>query len=94
MKSNGIFNNASRIFNCDETGIPLNPPSPKVLHAVGEKNPCYVTGGSKVQVTVLAHASAAGYTIPPFVIFYHQTLNPQLTRGEVSGTSYGLSPNG
>ena len=37
LKSNGIFKNVSRIFNCDETGIPLNTPSPKVLHAVGEK---------------------------------------------------------
>ena len=37
LKSNGIFNNASRIFNCDETGIPLSPPLPKVLHAAGEK---------------------------------------------------------
>ena len=37
LKSNGIFKNVSRIVNCDETGIPLTPPSPKVLHAVGEK---------------------------------------------------------
>ena len=94
LKSNGIFNNASHIFNCDETGVPLNPPSPKVLHEVGAKHPCYLTGGTKTQVTVLACASAAGYAIPPFVIFDRQTLNPQLTKGEVPGTSYGLSPNG
>jgi len=94
LKQNGIFNNASRIFNCDETGIPLNPPSPKVVHKVGAKNPCYLTGGSKTQITVLACASAAGYAIPPFVIFDRQTLNPQLTKGEVPGTSYGLSANG
>ena len=37
LKSNSIFSNASRIFNSDETGIPLSPPSPKVLHAIGEK---------------------------------------------------------
>ena len=58
------------------------------------KNPCYVTGGTKVQVTVLARASAAGYALPPFVIFDCQTLNPQLTQGKVSGISYGLSMNG
>ena len=94
LKENGIYNNASRIFNCDETGMPLNPPSPKVVHKVGAKNPCYLTGGSKTQVSVLACASAAGYAIPPFVIFDRKTLNPQLTKGEVSGTSYGLSQNG
>ena len=37
LKGNGIFNNPSRIFNCDETGIPLSPPSPKVLHENGAK---------------------------------------------------------
>ena len=42
----------------------------------------------------MACASAAGYAIPPFVIFGRQTLNPRLTKGEVPGTSYGLSPNG
>ena len=94
LKANGIFNNASRIFNCDETGISLSPPFPKVVHEVGAKNPCYLTGGSKTQITVLACVSAAGYAIPPFVIFDRQTLNPQLTKGEVPGTAYGLSPNG
>ena len=94
LKENRIFNNASRIFNCDETGMALNPPSPKVLHKVGAKNPCHLTGGTKTQVTVLACTSAAGYAIPPFVIFDRQTLNPRLTKGEVPGTSYGLSPNG
>ena len=82
LKENGIYNNASRIFNCNETGMPLNPPSPKVVHKVGAKNPCYLTGGSKTQVSVLACASAAGYAIPPFVIFDRKTLNPQLTKEE------------
>ena len=49
---------------------------------------------TKAQVTVLACTSAAGYAIPPFVLYDRQTLNPQLTKGEISGTSYGLSPNG
>ena len=80
LKCNGIFNNASRIFNCDETGIPLNPPSPRTIHKVGAKNPCYLTGGSKTQITVLACASAAGYAILPFVIFDRQNLNPQMTK--------------
>ena len=72
----------------------LYPLSPKVLHKVGVKNPCYFTGGTKTQVTVLACTSVAGYAIPPFVIFDRKTLNPHLTKGEVLGTSYGLSPNG
>ena len=91
LKATGIFNNASCIFNCDETGISLSPPSPKVVHKVGAKSLCYLTGGSKTQITVLACVSAAGHAIPPFVFFDHQMLN--LTKGEVPGTAYGLSQN-
>ena len=47
-----------------------------------------------MQDTVLACALAAGYAIPPFVIFDYRTLSLQLTKGEVSWTSYGLSANG
>ncbi len=94
LKSNEIFNDASRIFNCDETGIPLNPPSSKVVDKVGAKNPSYLTGSTKTQVTVLACTCATGYVIPPFVIFDRKTLNPELTKGEVPGTLYGLSSNG
>ncbi len=25
LRQNGIFNNPMRIYNCDETGMPLNP---------------------------------------------------------------------
>lgn len=55
---NGVFDDPSRIFNCDETGMPLCPPSPKVIDTVGSKNPSYLTGATKAQITVLACASA------------------------------------
>ena len=91
LKANEIFNDASRIFNCDKTGIPLNPSSFKVVDKVGAKNPSYLTGSTKVQVTVLECSCATGYVIPPFVIFDRKTLNPELTKGEIPGTLYGLS---
>ena len=94
LKSNDIFDKPGNCFNFDESGIPLSPKSPKVIDEVGSKNPSYLTGNSKSQVTVLACASAAGYAIPPFVIFDRKTLNPQYTRGEVPGTLYGLSQSG
>lgn len=53
-----------------------------------------ITGNTKSQVTVLACSSAAGYALPPFVIFDRKSLNPQLTVGEVPGTLYGLSAKG
>ena len=91
---NGIFDKAGMIFNCDETGLPLNPKCAKVVDKTGTKNPSFVTGGDKSQVTVLACTSAVGYAIPPFVIFDRQSLNQGMTAGEVPGTLYGLSHNG
>ena len=94
LLQNSIFDKAGAIFNCDETGLPLNPACGKVLTKSGCKNPSFVTGGDKSQVTVLACTSAAGYALPPFVVFDRQTLNQAMTKGEVPGTLYGLSRNG
>ena len=94
LRANDIFNCASRIFNCDEAGLPLNPKCQKVVAEVGAKNPSNVTGNTKTQITVLACTNAAGYAIPPFVIFNRKSLNPELTKGEVPGTLYGLSDSG
>ena len=94
LKDNGIFNTPQRIYNCDETGLPLNPKCLKVIAEVGSKNPSYVTGGDKSQLTVLACSNACGQAIPPFVIFDRKSLNTKWTEGEVPGTLYGLSNSG
>ena len=89
LVQNEIFDKAVAIFNCDETGLPLNPACGKVIEEKGSKNPSFITGGDKSQVTVLACTSAAGYALPPFVIFDRQSLNQDMTKGEVPGTLYG-----
>lgn len=94
LKDNNIYNQPGMIFNCDETGLPLNPPSLRVVQKVGAKNPSYITGSDKSQITVLACTNAAGYAVPPFVIFDRLTWNPKLAEGEVAGSYYGLSKNG
>ena len=94
LKGNKIFNNPSRLFNCDETGMPLSPKGIRVVAKTGSKNVCSVSGDTKSQVTVLACTCANGSAIPPLVIFDRKTLNPELTTGEVPGTIYGLSSNG
>ena len=45
-------------------------------------------------ITVLSCCSAAGYALPPFVIFDRMQLKPELTKKEVPGTVYGLSKKG
>ena len=94
LKTNGIYNDPTRIFNCDETGVPLNPKPLKVVGEKGTKNLCTISGNSKSQITVLACASAAGFLLPPFVIFDRKTLTKTLTKGEVPGSAYGLSSRG
>ena len=82
------------MFNMDESGIPLDPPSLKVVTSAGIKHSQAVCSGNIAQVTVVACCNAAGYVLPPMVIFDRKTLKPELTTGEVPGTMYGLSSNG
>ena len=91
---NDLLDKPSRIFNCDETGMPLSLKSLKVVDKVGSKNPSHVTGNTKEQVTVLGCVNASGSCMSPFIIFARKKLNPDLTKHEVPGTMYGLSNSG
>ena len=91
---NEILDKPSLIFNMDESGFPLDPKNPFIVCRRGERHPSFITSGSKVQITVLACCNAAGYAIPPLVIFDRKILKPELTFGEVPGTMYGLSSSG
>ena len=82
------------IFNFDESGFPLNPKPPKTINRRGVKNPSVFTSTGKAQITVVGCVSASGVSIPPMVIWDRKTLSPELARGEVPGTIYGLSASG
>lgn len=94
LKKNRIFNDPTRIFNCDEVGVPLSPKGTKVVAPRGVKDVSGISGATKAQITVLACSCASGSSIPPMVIFGRKTLNPQLSMGEIPGTLYGLSKKG
>ncbi len=49
---------------------------------------------SLVQITVIGCVSATGQAIPPFVIFDAKCLNMDWRKGEIPGTTYGLSDKG
>ena len=78
----------------DETGMPLDPPTPRVVAKKGQKKVRSCTSGKKGQVTVIACGNAVDQPIPPFVIFDATKLNALWTKGEVPGTRYGLSSRG
>ena len=91
LVANDLMDKPAQIFNCDETGMPLNH---KPSSVIAKKHPRTVTSSNKKQITVLACCNAAGYTIPPLVLFGRKNLNHDLTVGEVPGTMYGLTANG
>ena len=94
LHENDIFDHPSHIFNCDETGIPLNPQPLKVVSERGAKNPSNICGSTKNQVTVLACSSASGSTHPPYIVLARKTLNHEISYNEVPGSRYGLSAKG
>ena len=60
----------------------------------GEKHVQVVTSGNKAQITLLACENAAGYSLPPFVVYKRKRLTLELSKSEVQGTTYGLSSSG
>ena len=93
IKENGLNGKPGQMFNMDESGMPLDPKSPKLVFEKGCHASC-VTTGDKTQITVVACVNAIGLALPPMVIWDRQTLSPELTVGEVPGTIYGLSKKG
>ena len=53
LSQNNILDKPSHIFNCDESGMPLQT-SPKTIVTVkGQKHPYAIVSGTKKQITVL-----------------------------------------
>jgi hypothetical protein len=64
-----FFQDPSRIYNADETGCPLEPPSGNVLTPRGA-NFVYKTGSTdKTHITVLACMSATAHFLPPKIVY-------------------------
>ena len=83
-----------RIYNMDETGVPLDPRPPKVVAKKGQRKVRYRCSGQKSQITVIGCASATGHAIPPFIIFAAKQLNSLWMKDEVAGSRYAVSDNG
>ena len=94
LTEHDLHSKPAQIYNVDERGIPFDPRAPNVVAPKGTKKVRYRSSGRKGQVTIVGCASAAGQAIPPMVIFDAKRLNPEWTKGEFPGTTYGLSDNG
>ena len=61
----GFDDHPERIYNTDETGVPLQPRPPKIVAAKGQKKIHFRTSGQKSQITVIVCGSATGQVLPP-----------------------------
>ena len=91
LKEHDLLDKPSFIFNMDESGMPLDHKQPKRVATKGMKKVHGPASGDKIQITIIAFSNAAGYTLPPMVIFKGEKFNHQWSVGEVPGTLYGMS---
>ena len=91
LLDNDLMNKPAQIYNEDESGMPLDHQPPKVITQKEQKKVYSRILGNKSQITVIACVGAVGHALPPFVIFDTKGLNYEWTKGEVVGTTYGLS---
>ena len=88
-----LISNPKRIFNCDESGFPLQANKSRVLAQCGSRNVYHVTTPGHDQVTVLACLNAAGDYTPPFIIFKGQRLR-NVCLGGFQEATYSVSKKG
>jgi len=68
IRDNHLTGKPGQIFNMDESGMPLDPKPPKGVTIRGSAA-WSVGSGDKAQVTIVGCISAAGFSIPPMVIW-------------------------
>ena len=64
------------ICNCDESGFSLQPKSGKILVDTKLRNPYFLTGKDKSQITALVCTTASGKILSPFLLFPGRQVNP------------------
>lgn len=94
LLENNLMNKPAQIFNIDETGMPLDAKHCTGICLKGTKNAYSVTSSDRSQITVVACVNAAGWCLPPMVIWDRKTLHPDMLAGEVHGTLNAFSANG
>lgn len=69
LEQNNLMNTPRQLFNCDETFLPLNISSEKVVARKNTKHVYAQSSGTSDHITLLCGASAAGVALPPMIIF-------------------------
>ena len=95
MQRLGITDKPSCIYNCDESGLSLVPDTCKVVARKGKKNVYQVTSAERgVLTTVLPCYNAAGYYVPPMVIYKGKRATDGLRKNMPDRTLIAMSDTG
>ena len=78
LTKNALKDKPGRMFNLDESGIPLQHRPGRRIAVKGQKHVNVVSSGDKKHVTVLVCVSTSGYALPPMVIYKRKNLTPEL----------------
>lgn len=90
-----IFQDPSRIFNCDETAFFLCPKGKKVYVKKGQKQVYTITGNDEKEcLTVLFTANAAGELAPPMIVFSYERVPSNVVQQIPNTWGIGKSENG
>ncbi|XP_065067021.1 uncharacterized protein LOC135692700 [Rhopilema esculentum] len=83
-----------QIFNCDESGFPLQAcSSKKVCVEKMMKRAFHLTSATNTSITTLQCISASGLALPPAVHFPGKSLNPEYCIGFPKNVYLGFSDN-
>jgi hypothetical protein len=90
-----VFDNPSRIFNCDKTAVYLAPKGNHVFARRGDKNVYQsLPNSEKENVTFLVTFSADGSLAPPQIVFHYKRVPGDVSRSVPSAWGIGLSESG
>ena len=90
----GIKDCPDRLYNCDESGISLDPKKEKVIVPVGTKHVYSQQAGTRDHITVHCCVNAAGEYLPPMIIYEKSYPSGAYTRSGPENALYSKSPNG
>ncbi|XP_068081988.1 uncharacterized protein [Anabrus simplex] len=98
LKEEGYFHileDPTRIFNADETGFLLCPKNGKVIGLKGKNDfYCVEQNNSKEQLTVMAAFSAAGWIVPPMVLYPYVRIPCAIARNHPPAWGIGATSSG
>ena len=94
LTDNNLKDTPRRIYNCDETFLPLDATREKVVRLKNTKNVYSQSHGTTDHISLLCAASAAGFPLPPMIIYPKAYMGGAYTFEGSDDALYGKSESG